>query len=150
MWLSHGLCELPEFLATHVYLMCWVVESCVFGPVFFPIIFHTSFLDIGINYLIALNQIFIDIHDRKIVRFNTHCQMAANKPPQSSSIIRAINMRYVSLICLTLQTTSIIILYSYSRAVPKGGKRYLSSTVVALAEVLKLAFCSMVIYRDSG
>lgn len=76
--------------------------------------------------------------------------MAANKPPQSSSIIRAINMRYVSLICLTLQTTSIIILYSYSRAVPKGGKRYLSSTVVALAEVLKLAFCSMVIYRDSG
>lgn len=59
-------------------------------------------------------------------------------------------MRWISLICLTLQTTSIIISYSYSRVIPKGGIRYLSSTVVVLAEILKLLFCSIIIYKDSG
>lgn len=61
-----------------------------------------------------------------------------------------VNMRYVSLVCLTLQTTLIIILYSYSRIVPKGSPRYLSSTVVVLAELIKLFFCLLVIFKDSG
>lgn len=59
-------------------------------------------------------------------------------------------LKWISLICLTLQTTSIIILYSYSRIVPKGAVKYLSSTVVVIAEILKLAFCFLVICRDSG
>lgn len=60
------------------------------------------------------------------------------------------NMRYVSLVCLTLQTTSIIILYSYSRIIPKGATKYLSSTVVVVAEILKLTFCFLVILKDSS
>lgn len=63
---------------------------------------------------------------------------------------RSTNMRYISLICLTLQTTSIIILYSYSRILPKGAVRYLSSTVVVIAEILKLIFCLAIIFKDSG
>uniref|UniRef100_A0A6G1S8L8 UDP-N-acetylglucosamine transporter n=1 Tax=Aceria tosichella TaxID=561515 RepID=A0A6G1S8L8_9ACAR len=68
----------------------------------------------------------------------------------SSSILAAINVRYVSLVCLTLQTTSIIITYSYSRQIPKGSTRYLSSTVVVIAEILKLLFCTAVIFKDSN
>jgi len=59
-------------------------------------------------------------------------------------------MRYVSLVCLTLQTTSIIITYSYSRKMPQGSTKYLSSTVVVIAEILKLLFCTCVIFKDSG
>lgn len=61
-----------------------------------------------------------------------------------------LNMRYISLICLTLQTTSIITVYSYSRKIPKGSTKYLSSTVVVLAEILKLAVCFLVILKESG
>lgn len=60
------------------------------------------------------------------------------------------NMRWISLVCLTLQTTLIIILYSYSKKNKDGGTSYLSSTVVALAEILKLFFCFYVILKDSG
>lgn len=59
-------------------------------------------------------------------------------------------MRYISLVCLTLQTTTIIILYSYSRKVPEGSVVYLSSTVVVLAEVLKICFCFGVILKDAN
>lgn len=59
-------------------------------------------------------------------------------------------MRYVSLVCLTLQTTSIIITYSYSRKVPSGTTKYLSSTVVVIAEILKLLFCTAIIYKESN
>lgn len=61
-----------------------------------------------------------------------------------------LNMRWISLVCLTLQTTSIIILYSYSRKIPVGSTKYLSSSVVVVAEVLKLAFCFLVILKDSS
>ena len=71
-----------------------------------------------------------------------------SRAPESSTL-GWINMRYVSLVCLTLQTTSIIITYSYSRKVPKGATKYLSSTVVVLAEIFKLLFCVAVVYKDS-
>lgn len=70
--------------------------------------------------------------------------------PSSAGLPVNINMRYVSLVCLTLQTTSIIITYSYSRKIPEGATKYLSSTVVVIAEILKLLFCAAVIYKDSG
>lgn len=73
-----------------------------------------------------------------------------NKLDKSVKAVGRNNMRWISLICLTLQTTSIIITYSYSRLVPKGSTKYLSSSVVVLAEILKLAFCSLVIYKDSS
>lgn len=75
---------------------------------------------------------------------------SAKMADKRSSASGRINMRYVSLVCLTFQTTSIIITYSYSRKIPEGGTRYLSSTVVVIAELLKLLFCSAVIFKDSG
>lgn len=68
----------------------------------------------------------------------------------SLHLIGSVNMRYISLACLTLQTTSIIITYSYSRKIPVGSTKYLSSTVVVIAEILKLLFCAAVIFRDSS
>lgn len=73
-----------------------------------------------------------------------------DKGPQGGPMKSRLNMRYISLICLTLQTTSIIILYSYSRIIPTGAVKYLSSTVVVIAEILKLAFCFAIIFKDSG
>lgn len=72
-----------------------------------------------------------------------------NKSPTGQLLGRT-HLRWISLICLTLQTTSIIILYSYSRQLPKGAVKYLSSTVVVIAEIFKLAFCFFIIYKDSG
>lgn len=73
-----------------------------------------------------------------------------DKGPRGHPTKGRLNMRYISLICLTLQTTSIIISYSYSRIIPKGATMYLSSTVVVIAEILKLAFCFAIILKDSG
>lgn len=73
-----------------------------------------------------------------------------DKAPQARPFKSRLNMRWISLVCLTLQTTSIIISYSYSRMIPKGAVQYLSSTVVVIAEILKLAFCFVIILKDSG
>lgn len=80
--------------------------------------------------------------------------MATKRQPatklEAKLVVGRNKMRYISLVCLTLQTTIIITLYSYSRIVPKDRRNYLSSTVVVLAEILKLAFCFVVILKDSG
>lgn len=78
--------------------------------------------------------------------------MSPKKPrtDPTSTVSSYINMRYISLVCLTLQTTTIIILYSYSRKVPQGSVKYLSSTVVVLAEILKIFFCFGVILKDAN
>lgn len=76
--------------------------------------------------------------------------MTSSKKLNYYSYGSLINMRYLSLSCLTCQTTVIISLYSYSRIISKGSDVYFSSTVVVLAEILKLAFCYGLILKDSG
>lgn len=59
-------------------------------------------------------------------------------------------IKWVSLVVLTLQTTSIIILFSYSRVSLTGGTLYLASSVVVMAEILKLIFCFCTILWERG
>ncbi|KAI5859058.1 nucleotide-sugar transporter-domain-containing protein [Tricharina praecox] len=58
-------------------------------------------------------------------------------------------MRLVSLATLTVQNSALILIMHYSRIMPMtGSNRYLASTAVLLNEVLKLALCLAVAFRD--
>lgn len=60
-------------------------------------------------------------------------------------------IKYFSLILLILQTTGLVLFMRYSRTVSTGDSaRYLSSTAVVCAEVLKLITCVVIIWVQTG
>ncbi|XP_078481703.1 UDP-N-acetylglucosamine transporter isoform X2 [Ciona intestinalis] len=67
------------------------------------------------------------------------------KATQKSNRMGAIR-KYVVLVLLVLQTTCMVLTLRYTRTVVIDGPRYLSSTVVLLAEFVKLMSCLFVIY----
>eukprot|EP00612_Vaucheria_litorea_P006193 CAMPEP_0171475720 /NCGR_PEP_ID=MMETSP0946-20130122/3161_1 /TAXON_ID=109269 /ORGANISM="Vaucheria litorea, Strain CCMP2940" /LENGTH=356 /DNA_ID=CAMNT_0012005841 /DNA_START=46 /DNA_END=1113 /DNA_ORIENTATION=- len=58
------------------------------------------------------------------------------------------NLKYASLGLLVLQNSSLVLLMSYSRN--QSGPMYLSSTAVALNEVVKVLVCLLVIFMTTG
>ncbi|POI26764.1 hypothetical protein CIB84_009486, partial [Bambusicola thoracicus] len=59
------------------------------------------------------------------------------------------NLKYLSLGILVFQTTSLVLTMRYSRTLKEEGPRYLSSTAVVLAELLKILSCILLVYKDS-
>uniref|UniRef100_A0A8B9I854 Major facilitator superfamily domain containing 14A n=2 Tax=Anser TaxID=8842 RepID=A0A8B9I854_9AVES len=59
------------------------------------------------------------------------------------------NLKYLSLSILVFQTTSLVLTMRYSRTLKEEGPRYLSSTAVVLAELLKIFTCILLVYKDS-
>ncbi|CAG9529704.1 unnamed protein product [Cercopithifilaria johnstoni] len=60
------------------------------------------------------------------------------------------NLKWVSLIVLILQTTFLVLILHYSRVQKVDGPRYLSSTAVVTAEIIKLLTCIIFIaYQHS-
>uniref|UniRef100_A0A8C2SLK2 Solute carrier family 35 member A3 n=1 Tax=Coturnix japonica TaxID=93934 RepID=A0A8C2SLK2_COTJA len=59
------------------------------------------------------------------------------------------NLKYLSLGILVFQTTSLVLTMRYSRTLKEEGPRYLSSTAVVLAELLKILSCVLLVYKDS-
>nr|XP_038039066.1 UDP-N-acetylglucosamine transporter isoform X18 [Anas platyrhynchos] len=59
------------------------------------------------------------------------------------------NLKYLSLSILVFQTTSLVLTMRYSRTLKEEGPRYLSSTAVVLAELLKILTCILLVYKDS-
>uniref|UniRef100_A0A672T5A1 UDP-N-acetylglucosamine transporter-like n=1 Tax=Sinocyclocheilus grahami TaxID=75366 RepID=A0A672T5A1_SINGR len=57
-------------------------------------------------------------------------------------------MFYVSLGVLVLQTTSLVLTMRYSRTLQSDGPRYLASSAVVCAEVLKIAACMLLVFRE--
>uniref|UniRef100_A0A672PJI0 UDP-N-acetylglucosamine transporter-like n=1 Tax=Sinocyclocheilus grahami TaxID=75366 RepID=A0A672PJI0_SINGR len=55
---------------------------------------------------------------------------------------------YVSLGVLVLQTTSLVLTMRYSRTLQAEGPRYLASSAVVCAEVLKIVACMLLVFRD--
>ncbi len=55
-------------------------------------------------------------------------------------------MKYVSLVILVFQTTTLVLTMRYSRTI--DGPLYFSSTAVLLAEGVKLVFCVMIILYE--
>ncbi|XP_043114458.1 UDP-N-acetylglucosamine transporter-like isoform X1 [Puntigrus tetrazona] len=57
-------------------------------------------------------------------------------------------LKYVSLGVLVLQTTSLVLTMRYSRTLQSDGPRYLASSAVVCAEVLKIAVCMLLVFRE--
>uniref|UniRef100_A0A7N4PBH5 Solute carrier family 35 member A3 n=1 Tax=Sarcophilus harrisii TaxID=9305 RepID=A0A7N4PBH5_SARHA len=60
------------------------------------------------------------------------------------------NLKYLSLGILVFQTTSLVLTMRYSRTLKEDGPRYLSSTAVVIAELLKIIACILLVYKDSS
>ncbi|XP_051985479.1 UDP-N-acetylglucosamine transporter-like [Xyrauchen texanus] len=65
--------------------------------------------------------------------------------PMSSTSVR---LKYVSLGVLVLQTTSLVLTMRYSRTLYSEGPRYLPSSAVVSAEVLKIVACLLLVFKD--
>ncbi|XP_061636208.1 UDP-N-acetylglucosamine transporter-like isoform X2 [Phyllopteryx taeniolatus] len=57
-------------------------------------------------------------------------------------------LKYLSLGVLVFQTTSLVLIMRYSRTLPAEGPRYLASSAVVAAEVVKIFICLMLVFRD--
>lgn len=65
-------------------------------------------------------------------------------PPSHSS-----RLKYVSLGVLVLQTTSLVLTMRYSRTLKEDGPRYLASSAVVSAEVLKILACTLLVFIEN-
>ncbi|XP_017585270.1 PREDICTED: UDP-N-acetylglucosamine transporter [Corvus brachyrhynchos] len=70
-----------------------------------------------------------------------------NKKEKSQEM--SANLKYLSLGILVFQTTSLVLTMRYSRTLKEEGPRYLSSTAVVIAELLKILACVLLVYKDS-
>nr|XP_032821754.1 UDP-N-acetylglucosamine transporter isoform X2 [Petromyzon marinus] len=61
-----------------------------------------------------------------------------------------VSLKHLSLGVLVLQTTGLVLIMRYSRTLPLDGPRYLASTAVVLAELLKIATCVLLIGYEHG
>ncbi|XP_040911213.1 solute carrier family 35 member A3b isoform X2 [Toxotes jaculatrix] len=64
--------------------------------------------------------------------------------PQSS------RLKYMSLGVLVLQTTSLVLTMRYSRTLKEDGPRYLASSAVVSAEVLKILACTVLVFMENN
>ncbi|XP_026231038.1 solute carrier family 35 member A3b isoform X2 [Anabas testudineus] len=60
------------------------------------------------------------------------------------------SLKYVSLGVLVLQTTSLVLTMRYSRTLKEDGPRYLASSAVVSAEVLKIFACTVLIFVENN
>ncbi|XP_069794094.1 UDP-N-acetylglucosamine transporter-like isoform X3 [Narcine bancroftii] len=60
------------------------------------------------------------------------------------------NLKYISLAVLIFQTTSLVLTMRYSRTFKEEGPRYLASTAVVIAELMKIAACLLLTFKDSS
>lgn len=57
-------------------------------------------------------------------------------------------LKYLSLGVLVLQTTSLVLTMRYSRTLQGEGPRYLASSAVVLAELLKILACVLLVFKE--
>lgn len=60
----------------------------------------------------------------------------------------SIRLKYLSLGVLVFQTTSLVLTMRYSRTLQGEGPRYLASSAVVLAEVLKILACVLLVFKE--
>ncbi|XP_023270519.1 UDP-N-acetylglucosamine transporter-like isoform X1 [Seriola lalandi dorsalis] len=61
-----------------------------------------------------------------------------------------LRLKYLSLGVLVLQTTSLVLTMRYSRTLKEDGPRYLASSAVVSAEVLKILVCTFLVFRENN
>lgn len=57
-------------------------------------------------------------------------------------------LKYLSLGVLVFQTTSLVLTMRYSRTLQEDGPRYLASSAVVLAELLKILTCVCLVCKE--
>ncbi len=62
----------------------------------------------------------------------------------------SVRLKYMSLGVLVLQTTSLVLTMRYSRTLREDGPRYLASSAVVLAEVLKIIACTLLVFMENS
>lgn len=80
------------------------------------------------------------------IKLNSLVGMKPQQPGAGNSNF----IKYFSLVLLILQTTSLVLFMRYSRTVSTDSARYLSSTAVVSAEVLKLITCLIIVWIQAG
>ncbi|XP_023148318.1 solute carrier family 35 member A3b isoform X1 [Amphiprion ocellaris] len=71
-------------------------------------------------------------------------------PVMVSSSSHTSRLKYVSLGVLVLQTTSLVLTMRYSRTLKEDGPRYLASSAVVSAEVLKIITCTFLVLMENN
>ncbi|KAM9350100.1 solute carrier family 35 member A3b [Symphorus nematophorus] len=61
-----------------------------------------------------------------------------------------LRLKYMSLGVLVLQTTSLVLTMRYSRTLKEDGPRYLASSAVVSAEVLKIITCTLLVFLENN
>ncbi|KAL6104273.1 slc35a3 [Pungitius sinensis] len=59
-------------------------------------------------------------------------------------------LKYLSLGVLVLQTTSLVLTMRYSRTLKEDGPRYLASSAVVSAELLKILACTLLVFKENN
>ncbi|XP_070775262.1 solute carrier family 35 member A3b [Enoplosus armatus] len=62
----------------------------------------------------------------------------------------SLRLKYMSLGVLVLQTTSLVLTMRYSRTLKEDGPRYLASSAVVSAEVLKILACTLLVFMENN
>ncbi|XP_040000590.1 solute carrier family 35 member A3b isoform X2 [Xiphias gladius] len=71
-------------------------------------------------------------------------------PAMVLSSSHSLRLKYTSLGVLVLQTTSLVLTMRYSRTLKEDGPRYLASSAVTSAEVLKILTCTLLVFMENN
>ncbi|XP_047224093.1 solute carrier family 35 member A3b isoform X2 [Girardinichthys multiradiatus] len=77
-----------------------------------------------------------------------------NSDKESPTMVLAVShpsrLKYLSLGVLVLQTTSLVLTMRYSRTLKEDGPRYLASSAVVSAEILKIFTCTLLVFVENN
>ncbi|XP_034071338.1 solute carrier family 35 member A3b isoform X1 [Gymnodraco acuticeps] len=80
--------------------------------------------------------------------------LSSTSEPESSTMVlppaHSSRLKYVSLGVLVFQTTSLVLTMRYSRTLKEDGPRYLASSAVVSAEVLKILVCTLIVFMENN
>lgn len=75
---------------------------------------------------------------------------ALEAKPCDPAMVSSHSYRQMSLGVLVLQTTSLVLTMRYSRTLIEDSPRYLASSAVVSAEVLKILICAVLVFLENG
>ncbi|XP_031710701.1 solute carrier family 35 member A3b isoform X2 [Anarrhichthys ocellatus] len=81
-------------------------------------------------------------------------QLSAHSGTESSTMVvsppHSVRLKYLSLAVLVLQTTSLVLTMRYSRTLKEDSPRYLASSAVVSAELLKILVCTLLVFKENN
>ncbi|MEQ2301208.1 hypothetical protein AMECASPLE_033586, partial [Ameca splendens] len=79
---------------------------------------------------------------------------SGNSKKESPTMVLAAShpsrLKYLSLGVLVLQTTSLVLTMRYSRTLKEDGPRYLASSAVVSAEIIKIFTCTLLVFVENN